>query len=169
MDKKCNIYVISDTHFFHDNIIKYCNRPFNSSEGADSVMIRRWNTIVKENDIVIHLGDFALHKDSVAMNRVANELKGTKILVKGNHDRKSNHWYLTNGFSFVCDSFVLDRILFTHRPVDKIEQWQFNIHGHIHNKDLLKDNSEKYINVSVEKIGYTPVLLESLLKKRAYK
>jgi len=166
MDKRCNIFVISDTHFLHDNIIKYCNRPFNSTEGQDKVMIRRWNNVVKTDDLVIHVGDFALHKDSKAVEEIINSLNGRKILVKGNHDRKSTHWYLTNGFSFVCDSFVLDGILFTHRPVEKIEKWKFNIFGHIHNKVLQKYEDNRYINVSVERINYTPTLLEKLIKRR---
>jgi calcineurin-like phosphoesterase family protein len=167
MDKRCNVFVISDTHFLHDNIIKYCNRPFNSVEGQDKVLVRRWNNIVlSKDDIVIHLGDFALHKDSKAVEEIINSLNGRKILILGNHDRKSTHWYLTHGFSFVCDSFVLDGILFTHRPVEKIEKWKFNIFGHIHDKVLQKYTDSRYICVSVERISYTPVLLDSLIKRR---
>ena len=165
MDKRCNIFTISDTHFFHTNIIKYCNRPFTAEE-QDEAMIKRWNSVVREGDVVIHVGDFALHKDSEKVHNIIHELNGSKILVKGNHDRKSNHWYMTNGFSFVCDSFVLDNIIYTHRPVDKIENWKFNIFGHIHDKVLPKYENSKYICVSVEKINYTPILIETLIKKR---
>ena len=54
------IFFTSDNHFGHGNIIKYCERPFSSVEEMDAEMIRRWNRVVKANDIVYHLGDFTL-------------------------------------------------------------------------------------------------------------
>jgi calcineurin-like phosphoesterase family protein len=189
MELKCNTYVIGDTHFMHDRIIEYCGRPF-SPEEQDGIMIGRWNEVIRPEDLVIHMGDFALHKNSEKAAWIINALKGRKVLVKGNHDRKTNHWYLTNGFNFVCDSFVLDGILFTHRPIENIKKWKFNIHGHIHNKKLedirtynlrVKMESEgaskerielarvekdpRYINTSVEVLNYRPVKLDTYRKE----
>lgn len=53
-------YVISDTHFFHRNIIDYCKRPFKSVEEMNSEMIRKWHRRVKPDDIVYHLGDVGM-------------------------------------------------------------------------------------------------------------
>ena len=165
MERKLNIYVIGDTHFMHDNIIKYCERPFLPSE-QDGIMISRWNNTVTIDDLVIHMGDFALHKNSEKAAWIINALKGRKILVKGNHDRKTDHWYLTHGFDFVCNSFVLDDILFTHRPIENLKKWKFNIHGHIHQKKLEKYSDLRYINVCVEVIDYKPIKLETIIGKR---
>ena len=54
-----NVFVISDHHFYHENIIKYCNRPFNSLREMNYTMIEKWNSVVSENDTVLHLGDFS--------------------------------------------------------------------------------------------------------------
>ena len=55
-----DVFIISDTHFSHDNIIGYSNRPFNNVEEMNETLVRNWNSVVKPTDWVICLGDFAL-------------------------------------------------------------------------------------------------------------
>jgi len=52
-----NYYFTSDLHFLHDNVVKYSNRPW-TAEDQTEILIERWNSKVKSNDIVFHLGDF---------------------------------------------------------------------------------------------------------------
>ena len=79
-------FFTSDTHFGHQRIIELCNRPFSSVEEMNEVMIERWNTVVKPDDVVIHLGDVALGKIAETLPLIGR-LNGYKVLVPGNHDR----------------------------------------------------------------------------------
>ena len=60
------IFFTSDHHFYHTNIIKYCQRPFQSVEEMNEVMVERWNAVVGKNDTVYYLGDLEL-KSSIAV------------------------------------------------------------------------------------------------------
>lgn len=79
----------SDTHWGHENVLRYDNRPFSSIEEHDEELIRRWNVCVQPGDIVYHLGDVAWHNKQVDVERLLKRLRGTKILICGNHDQKS--------------------------------------------------------------------------------
>jgi calcineurin-like phosphoesterase family protein len=131
----------------------------------NSIIIRRWNSTVRPDDLVIHLGDFALYGKSPKVSKLCKSLNGKKILVRGNHDRKSMHWYLKNGFNFVCDLFVVGNVIFTHRPLPINEfllmPFRLNIHGHIHEREQLYKDTHK--NISVEQTNYFPIKLDHIL------
>ncbi len=56
------------------SIIEYCGRPFKTAEEMDTVMIEKWNNKVGKDDLVIHLGDFALGtKEKVKETRGSRE------------------------------------------------------------------------------------------------
>ncbi len=79
-----NTWITSDTHFGHNNIIKFCARPFKDAIEMDEHLILNWNRCVRPDDIVIHLGDFSMSEQ--ALQRVARRLNGRKFLILGNHD-----------------------------------------------------------------------------------
>lgn len=92
------IYFVSYTHFNHKNIIDYCNRPFNSVDEMNNVLIQNWNATVSNNDIIYHLGDFALGRKDTIMEITSN-LNGKKYLIRGNHDNWSVSFYESIGFT----------------------------------------------------------------------
>ena len=49
-------------------------------------MIANWNTIVRPDDVVWHLGDFAHRCEPKRMRAVFDRLHGHKHLIIGNHD-----------------------------------------------------------------------------------
>ena len=69
---------ISDTHFGHQNIIKYADRPFLDIDEMDKEMIKRWNKVVHANDTVWFLGDLSCHRSKRYMKKVLKKLKGHK-------------------------------------------------------------------------------------------
>lgn len=150
------IFITADHHFNHENIIKYCKRPFKTVEEMNEFMIEKWNEKVGKEDLVIHLGDFALG-DRKKVKEIKERLNGTVILIPGNHDHKIMRDY---GFIIVEGFIRIKNLILTHRPLPKkeIPKGFINAHGHIHEK-----NSYCGINVSVDKTNYEPVELSEIL------
>ena len=164
------IYFISDTHFSHSNIIKYCNRPFNNVDIMNEALINNWNSIVNKNDIVYHLGDFTIDYDN--LGELVKKLNGKIYLIRGNHEGKSIKFYNEIGLKVLPSKTKLDEYNFilSHKPLDNnlIPDNYINIHGHIHNNILdNKFNSDNHYCVSIEKINYMPIALEVLLSRKA--
>ena len=160
-----NIFVISDTHFGHANILTFKNpdgsplRDFYYIEEMDEHIIQRWNEVVRPCDKVYHLGDVTMDRKDVS---VMKRLNGHKRLVRGNHDAAGTREYLKY-IEEIYGCRVLDRMILTHIPIhpDSLERFRGNIHGHIHSR---KAPGPKYFNASVEAIDYTPISLEAVKK-----
>lgn len=176
------IYVVADTHFYHNNIIKYCDRPFDNIEDMNGFMINKWNSIVSNKDIVLHLGDFGFGSKEQLAN-ICQQLNGYKILLKGNHDlRKGNGFFIDCGFKEVYKEkeMLLTEILgipqdfiktdsdviLSHYP-RAVPDDKLNIHGHIHNAplDISQFNKDNHICVSVEMTNYEPVNLIEIVEE----
>lgn len=122
------IWLITDTHFFHTNLVKYGHRP----KGFQEKIIRNWKRLVGEEDTVIHLGDVFFSRKS-EMKIFLDELPGRKILIRGNHDSDSCSSYMRNGFAFCCDTLEMKRVLLSHWPQPVLTDGAVvNVHGHTH-------------------------------------
>ena len=86
---KRNVFFTSDFHLFHDNVIKFDNRPFTNVLDMHIAIVEGWNSVVKPEDIVIYLGDlsFAKAKDKPLVEVLVSQLNGTIHFVMGNHDK----------------------------------------------------------------------------------
>lgn len=166
-----NIWVVSDTHFGHDNIIKYCNRPFSNIHEMNQCMVDNWNSTVQDGDIVYHLGDVYMSTREFNGNDawyLMSRLKGRKRLVLGNHDEAKDAVLLKHFQKIVAwRHFKEFGLLLTHVPVHPgtlNEKTSVNVHGHIH-QNIVKDGNVKdhrYKNVSVEHTNYGLVNIEDL-------
>lgn len=160
------VYVISDLHLDHENIIDYCNRPFEDIDQMNKVLINNWNDKVKENDTILFLGDLALSSKSRSKEFLRN-LNGKKLCIKGNHDDftvkqgfMDSYKINYEGFEFYC----------CHRLKDIPEEWSgWSLIGHHHNNNLTKypfiNKNNKTVNCSVELLNYEPQKLDDIINK----
>jgi len=147
-------WLVSDTHFNHANIIRYCDRPFSSVDEMNQALVDNWNRVVEENDTVFFLGDLASGYRPLDWLKMLN---GHIVLIKGSHDRFVAPKTLT------LHSGGIDMLLI-HNPADVPESWKgWVVHGHKHNTVPFFDPARKRVNVSVEVIDYTPTRVSRVM------
>lgn len=177
------VWLTSDTHFNHRKLEEY-GRP----KGFEELILQGLRRL-PEGSVLVHLGDFCIGEEekSHQLFMEATQQCSRRILVRGNHDGKSNNWYLSHGWDFVCREFVDKyfgkRILFKHIPVPKkvkpnhLEAGfkapviNFQVHGHTHG-DTHRDTEVMefykpwyHVEVALEKTDYKPVKLEDILPR----
>lgn len=162
-------YLISDTHFGHDAIVSYCNRPANHRE----LMMNALSKLSKQ-DCLIHLGDICIGNDAYWHEDIARMCPARRILVIGNHDSKSWSWYMEHGWDFACDSFKLKyagkNICFSHKPQPWDGDWEINVHGHLHNlghRDKeYKELKQWHRLYAPELLNYAPIELSKFIQTK---
>lgn len=171
-------FITSDHHFGHENIIKYCDRPFNSVDHMDWYMIEKWNSVVSKDDVVFHLGDFCLGSSEMA-KRYFKKLNG-KISILWNLDHHDKRWLnkdivynskyhavnmLPAIFSYkIEDSFLV----LCHYPLERWNRSHYgsiHFHGHIHRKNSTLSIVDRRINAGVDLNNFTPINLRPYLDK----
>ena len=180
-------FFIADTHFYHANIIKYCNRPWNSGrdengklvvtdedvEKMNNSLIDNWNSVVGPNDLVWHLGDFCFGKNKLERAKeILEKLNGKVNLVLGNHDLSGSDnikKYYDAGFNKVYDHSILINgyVILSHVPMLFLnDNCPFvNIAGHVHDSTAFSTWTPRQVIVSVERHNYAPVSWETIYAK----
>jgi len=155
-----SVYITSDQHFGHANIIDYEDRPFTSVDEMNSYMIKKWNQTVSKKDKVFFLGDLCI--PSRLYSEIVPLLNGYKIMVMGNHDCLSHKRYEEAGFEEVSRYPIIlnDFYILSHAPLYLSKAMPYvNIHGHSHSKRMVGAN---YYNVCVELHDYKPVKFDDI-------
>lgn len=176
------IWFISDTHWGHNSILTYCQRPFKDVTEMNEALIINWNKCVQPQDTIYVVGDMALcpFKEFEPM---AKRLNGTKILIQGNHDHYSIGQYNKLGFTVFQEvkmkiagktvrlshyPYALpwykrpfafkSELRFMDRRPPKIEgEWL--IHGHCHAKYKRVGNR---LHVGVDANNFRPVSIQEI-------
>lgn len=160
------IWVTSDTHFGHENIIKYSNRPFHDVTDMDETLIHNWNMLVQPGDKVYHLGDVWMGSGERAYHNL-RRLNGKKRLILGNHDNPLSAPLKIFQKIMLFRSFRDLGLMLTHVPVHpssiiRAGEGAINVHGHIHTNP---SPPGPYRCVCVEQTDYMPVNIEKLRVK----
>ena len=156
-------YFTSDLHFGHENIIKYCNRPFANAAEMDAALISNWNKTVDKDDEVYILGDVFFCKADRA-HKILDQLNGRLVLLLGNHDETiANQPSLKKRFRILpelhFERYDDRHIHMCHYPM---LSWNISfhgsymLHGHVHNSRAV-DNENRRYDVGVDANGYLPV------------
>ena len=149
------LFFTSDTHFFHERILEFCDRPFESNDHQTQELIRLWNEVVPEDGIVYHLGDLCWTGNIDRIIWLNEQLNGSISLVYGNHcyQNKLDREVIKNIFkSFGGDTMDIASILVRqdnnqnltccHYPMLYWPTGSWMLHGHIHSGPNSK-SSEK--------------------------
>lgn len=171
-----NEFVTSDLHFNHANIIKYCNRPFSSSEEMDKTLIHNWNSKIRKNDPVYILGDLIFFKSYNIQyaKDIISSLNGRLHLVKGNHDRSIEE--LKEFFIWIKDYHemtLLDgtKVIMSHFPFlvwNKSHYGSWMLHGHCHGN--LQETNVKRLDVGIDTSpNYEPYSFDEISKRMKLK
>lgn len=166
------IWFTSDTHFGHENIIRYCKRPFKSLNEMNKRIIHNWNSRVKNEDTIFHLGDFCFRNSSggkkgEGINKNANywlsKLNGKIIVIKGNHDKSNS---LNTPIKRIELEYGRKMILLIHNPNEltksEIDQFDLILCGHVHEIWEIRCN---IINVGVDVCNFMPISFDEIIKK----
>lgn len=154
------IWITSDTHFCHYNIIEYCSRPFSSVEEMNKTIIKNWNVIVKKDDVIYHLGDVGFGNKET-LQEIVSKLNGRKRLIMGNHDDALRNKWIEIGFEWVSKYPILlnEYYWLSHVPLYMNKHMPYcNIHGHVHEMAGFISEDFRHVNVSVDKTAFKPVL-----------
>ena len=160
-----NIFVTSDLHFGHANILGYANRPFADVHEMNKALTENWNAIVEPRDEVFILGDFAFQNHA----KYAEKLNGRKYLILGNHDKPrdayqaesdgvfekvDNYCRLTvNGQTFILFHYAI-------RQWDKKHHKAIHLYGHSHGQLPAYHWS---FDVGVDVWDYKPISIQQVL------
>ena len=187
------IFVTSDLHFGHANMIRYCNRPYSDVDNMNRLLVMNWNEVVGTKDRVYILGDFAMgHRQETVP--IAKQLNGEKYLVPGNHDgcwighgnpeRVASYraMYEDAGLKVLPSQVVLTwegiEYLMCHFPYREVvgeydarfaEHHPVDrhglrlLHGHVHKE--WKTNGPRMVNVGIDVWNQTPVSMDLIVKE----
>lgn len=160
----------ADLHFNHENIIRFCCRPFRNAAHMNAELIRRYNERVKPGDTCYHIGDFKLSNAGPNTHELLGMLNGNKVLLAGNHDKNNS---VNTPLKFCVIEQYGRKIVLAHRPEDcdfymGLLGIDLGFCGHVHEKWAFKKGGYgDLINVGVDVWDFTPVDGKQIFK--AYK
>lgn len=166
---KDHIFFTADTHFNHEKILQFSQRPFASVREMNEILIENWNKVVGKEDIVFHLGDFSVGRGE-AWTEIGSRLNGHIHLILGNHDMNNFNSACTHCFEEITMQKYIEvgkrGIYLNHYPFlcySGAEKRIWQLFGHMHTNhnnrsdERLKLLLPRQYDVGVDNNNFTPV------------
>jgi calcineurin-like phosphoesterase family protein len=163
------IFFTSDTHFGHGGALGLYRRPFPSVAAMNEGLIERWNETVGPDDVVWHLGDFAIRQPQAVVAELLARLRGQKHLLTGNNDPLAttvlDGWLSVQPYAEITvDDVPLVLCHYPFRSWRGMGKGSVNLHGHCHGR--MKPQARQF-DVGVDVWGFRPVTLNEILATRS--
>lgn len=175
------IFFTSDLHLGHENILKFCNRPFETTEKMFQTIVENWNKKISPNDMVFLVGDIFWKTSPNLITKFFLKTNGRKYFISGNHDSVKStksiskyctilddvvHLWVTvnqTTFRFVVSHYPL----YSYAGIEK--HTSLNLHGHVHSGKLCTGfdsnfSSNKHYDVGVDNNNFEPVEITEIIK-----
>ena len=173
------IFLTSDCHFNHLNIIKYepeVRGQFATIEDMNEKIISNWNSVVSPEDTVYVLGDLSMGLPE-KIPAIIERLNGKIILIRGNHDTerrieiyrslgievKDIAYLEYKGRFFVMCHFPMTNPEFT-KMVVKDNSEVVMLYGHIHS-NAPKGYVDGSYHVGMDTNDLTPISIHQIWKE----
>lgn len=179
-----NIWFTSDQHFGHDNVIKHCDRPFDSIEEMNESLIDNFNSVVKMGDTVWHIGDFAFpirvkgkENQTKYVESIWRRLNGNHEFIEGNHDQWVKLFEKFNiqipnltmhgrahslKLKIDGEKHLIELNHYAHAIWNKSHYGSWHLHGHSHGS--YNPPYGKIMDVGVDPQNYFPIHLDEVKK-----
>jgi calcineurin-like phosphoesterase family protein len=170
-EQSSGIFFTADTHFGHKRILDYCMRPMTSVDEMDAEIIQKWNSVVRPQDTVFHLGDFARRNSVLYLKK----LNGKIFIVPGSHDEeirklgksspicetKTNCAYIRPDiWTYSRGGVDITLCHYAMRVWPKSHYNTWHLFGHSHGR---LEGQGKSFDIGVDCWDYTPVSLERVI------
>jgi calcineurin-like phosphoesterase family protein len=161
------VWVWSDLHFYHKNIIEFSERPYHNVDEMNEHLVANFNDYVGPNDVSIWVGDVGFGNET-KINALVDQCNGYKILVLGNHDfhRRKRPFKLNFEEIHLIYAYETPEVslCFSHYPMDNIPYPWVNVHGHLHAFPKPDTGHPLHFNVCCELHGYKPLPLDEVIR-----
>ncbi len=189
------LFFTSDLHIGHRNVLRFCHRPFENEKAMAEEFIKRWNSVVSEDDIVFDLGDMFWFDGRHEVKKFITKLNGTIYKLPGNHDMDITQLFelCPEGKVNICNDIVTlfvsgickekmqknYEMVLCHYPLATFPHFENNraiqLFGHIHSGPLTENMvdipgqdlilTKKQYDVGVDNNDYTPIEIRDIYKK----
>lgn len=156
------VFLCSDLHLGHKNILQYDNRSFDTIDLHDETILENWNSLISENDTVYFLGDWCFSLEKGIW--FAEKCKGKVFFLKGNHDRLLKNKRLSGRFEWIKDYHELlfqDTVicLFHYELAtwNQCHRGAIHFFGHSHQP---YQGEHRKLNVGINLWNFSPIRLD---------